>query len=824
MKKLLLLQLSSACFIVACSVGHSNVTYQKPIGPVSYSYINGQFESKATSKLVLNNANATSGCGQVLSKTSSGLGIASGFMSFIPVAGPALGVITSATGSVLGLFGSAKGNNCTNQQFENMQIQLANQSEEINNLETDLDLSNNEIWQQMQAQASLILNTNYILYNSQISNISGDQGLLYSFMYKSGFWNPDSGMPVTNFNIESALTSASYSSLSGYINSYTGLDQQITNIAGVIPTSNNSSGFNTVIIKENASDYINLLSSLYNYLNNILVTSAQSNNNNIVPYVDQYNQVVLALYQKSLYAVNQAYMVSYLINQINYQNYVTGGNQPYLADISGIYGTYFNPNYISYNYGSQLDYYNASQQNLSILYAQIVNQLYSNTLNYIVTDSPVGNQSYPNAQTFSYQDESGQLINLGESINYSALVGSSVMSATSTLIDAMQNSSPTNGVNLANSLKLAMSNSKQQYSTLFYQAPYFSNAASCTLALSQYNYLNGTNGSIQDFYQSESGLNSCQPLLLGGGSESVTASIMSWSTIQPYYANVSQQSPVLYGSVSNNIAASNTNYVGSISPYSLYVYTPNGSTPSLGRTNVPYLMSGNWSLNGFSNQIIFSNMYYDFYGYMPNKNWENATAIGYQSSVGNGNITFMGGSQTNWSANGHQNYNLSNGTSQPYIYYGWMNVNYPSGVSKNDVVSNLSAIQVTFPDGFIASLGIMISNITDWTGYYGEISINPNLLNVQIDGNPLLSGYGSANIWGGSGGTCQSSDGMTLCDSTFTLNNNLLVAGGTSASIGGWGDFILYSNPTSCSWGAYFTEEIDGYTRPYAISSINCSY
>lgn len=768
-------------------------------------------------------SSSNNGCGSVMGQTSAGLIAASGFFTLIPEAGPAIGATVNSVGSVLALMGTSAGNNCNTIEFNDFQSQLSTQQLQLNQLESNLNLTNNQIWQEMTTQSQEILNTNYIAYNNEVSLISGNQGLLYSFMYKSGMWNPNNGQPIAGATIQSLLSSQNYSNLATYINSYTNLDSIITNIAAVKPNSGASSNpYNTIISQTQQSYYWNLLSSLNNNLSTQITAGLESSPaTNIVPYIDQYNQVLSALYQQSLYAINEAYSVSYLINMINFQNYSNSTHRPYLADISGIHGVYYNPNDISGDYKSQLDYYNAAQSNLTDLYAQIVNQLYSNTLAFVVTDAPVGSQSYPNKQGFIYINASGESVVTNESINYSQLVGASVANATTTLINSIGNSNANNGNNLKNSLNKVVSNSTG-YQTLFYQVPYLSNIMLCNSALEQYNQLNGMNGSIQQFYNSPKGLASCQPILLNNNGESVVNSIMNWNTIQPYYVSSDITLPTLFGSVTNNIAASNPNSVGNIPGYALYIYTPTNSTASLGTVGTPYLMSGNWSTSGVAEQNIANTdiqSWNNVITYMPNKWYTYASALSKINSGGiTGNITYMSGSQINWTSNGTSNVNLSYGTNAQYIYYGWMDKNYPAQAQPWNTVYNNSVIQTTFQDGFVASFVVSMSNVDQGEGgYYANIFANPALSLVFIDGNPITANNAIPSaclFWNPSA--------QNVCASSTMINNNTLLIGGTSAAtIGDWGDVFIYQNPISCHVGKFNT--YDGGAAQYGIENVTCS-
>lgn len=198
MKKLINISLLIACqvILVDCSGGNysNNVSpLTKPSGPISYDYVHKNFVSQVENTL---QSSSNNGCGSVMGQTSAGLIAASGFFTLIPEAGPAIGATVNSVGSVLALMGTSAGNNCNTIEFNDFQSQLSTQQLQLNQLESNLNLTNNQIWQEMTTQSQEILNTNYIAYNNEVSLISGNQGLLYSFMYKSGMWNPNNGQPI----------------------------------------------------------------------------------------------------------------------------------------------------------------------------------------------------------------------------------------------------------------------------------------------------------------------------------------------------------------------------------------------------------------------------------------------------------------------------------------------------------------------------------------------------------------------------------------------------------------------------------------------------
>ncbi|MDD3266561.1 MAG: hypothetical protein PHC75_05200 [Burkholderiales bacterium] len=794
--KVIITVVISSLSLIGCSNGASNTpqpTY--PQGPISYKSIQQLFTPQQEKQIKQRSLLLSgSGCGAVMAQDAAGLAIASGFISLIPYAGPALAAVTGATGDSIGLMGTTAGNNCIIEEFANMQAQLNTQAQEINQIVKNLNLSTNEIWNQMTSNDGTTLSIANNLYSQTINTISSQEnGAIYQAMTKAGFWNPDTyqvNSQMTINNLLSESNTSNYSSFANYINTID-INSSVQQISGTQLNNLQAS-------KNNNSEYINMLSALYNAFETQLVSQASSeSNNNIVIQIDQYNQTVMALYQQSLYTMQQAYTLSYLINNINYTNYRSQAQSTYLSDISYLKGAYYNPTDIPSNYlnneSGQSAYYNYTQETLTNVYAQLVNQLYLNTLNYIITDSPVGNQSYPDNHSFIYFDPTTESnITTGEKISYSSAVGSSVTSATNVLYTAMQNSNATFGPNLISALESAA----HGQSTLYYQYSGIHNVAQCSAALSKYNAIYGSSGTIADFYQNYAE-SSCEPVLASKNGAPVESSIMSWSTIQPYY--IDNGYPSLMGSVINNISACNGNSVGQIAGYNLYNYVPQNNIPSLGQIGVPYLMCGNWSTGQLpSNQQIITELsiagiYYP--GFWPTSYWEDGTYFSFTEYMP---ITVMNFNMRNW--NYENASNLTIGSVYTSLFAGWMNYNYPS-VSKGTGVSNIAAIQVTFPDGFIAPLGFVNTNISGWSGNYAGISINPNILNVTVDGNQLLDTsnvVANSNQWGPAANSFYAinNDGIILHPTAFRINNNTLMANGDGNNMIA---ILNPTNPVSCS-------------------------
>lgn len=844
----------AAASIISCSSSSNNssstdanATTQLPNGPVSYKMISGIFSAPPNKNMQQKSLLSGGGCGTVMSNTSSGLAVASGFASLVPSVGPMLGVIIGASGTVLSLAGGASASSCIALQFDELNQQLALQEDQLQNIQSALNLNSNEVWAQMTSSSASTLSTNYNLFNNSYSNIIGYEGLTSKTMITAGFWNADTFQPVMGYNIESLFENQSaYANLIDYLIS-SNINSDIQNLAGIKISGVNHGSLNNldnyISINVNpSSDLMNLYSSLYIAFKSQMVSELQiqiANNqptSNLVPYLDQYNETLIALYQEAAYGLMQSYQIAYLINQINYLNYVNKNNLQPLPNITYLEYAYYYPSSTTCTTGSESDVlacqtnaYNQTQTSLSMDFSILINQLYLNTLSYIITDVPSENQSYPDNSSF-YALESGQYVATGESINYTAYVGKNVTTATQFLMSVMQDSSPIYGQNLIISLQNA--SASWTYQPFYYQYSGLQNAAYIESNLIQYNTTTLSNPNLQTFINN---LPTNPQIFIIGESTNVNQSIVSWDTIQPY-APSAQSTPYLIGAVENNVSACNGTSLPELSAYNFYYYTPNGANPTLGQIGTPYLMCGNWSTNGLpSNQQVITNepnAYNYLQTLMTNTDWEGGTlfvyttnanvsnmAVPYQGntypetaylgdggvSYGNypitGNpITVLSANQTNWGNAINTNENITYGSSYSQIFAGWMKTNYAS-VSNGEGVSNIAAIQITLPDGFIVPLGLVYTNIAGYYGTYAGISVNPNLANVTIDGAPILN-TGSivfnANNWGHAANNLVSyskapaASAGNVYANGFYINGNLIFMNGTSSVY--YNQFVTYPN------------------------------
>lgn len=783
-----LLALLSGCGSGTSSSSANTSQSPGPVGPVSYQGIYDKFNpaGKSNQKNSLSKSlqDFSSDCGHVMSDAGNGIGFASGFINFIPDVGPILGLIVGEGDHVLNLFGGKGGNSCVAQEFQSIENQLFVQQQEINQIEANLNLSSNNIWNSIATNASNIASDEYTAFSSNLDVINGNSGALEYIYSAAGFYDSDSEsltsqtltQLINNTTNLSAVSSA-YSKLAA--NNLSNTMLQISGAKYGSPCPENESGYRVCyksVIADPNSILLNLLENTHAYLQTEL-TSTFNNGGNLVPLLDDYNNTIMSYYQQSLSAIQNAYHLAYLANYLNFQ---TGsGSSSGMSDIFAIPGTYYES---GTSMGAEANatatqMYNEAQLNLTLMTAALINQLYTNVVGYIVTDVPVGVQSYPNTQQIPYYSPKNNQLNYAESINYSSLIGKLLPSGSNTasqnLNSAISNLS-TQYQSLTTNLKALSgynSSTNAAPNLFFYQYSGLNNVASCIGSLESYNQQYGISGNIQDAFSSSS---SCPALFTDINGDAVNQSVFSNTTIQPYYTP-SANLPALTGSVTNNIntLACNGNSVGNLSAWHMYYYTPNSNYPSLGVKGTPYLMCGNWQTTGITNSIAGTNNNPGIIVNTPGNPYMYASMLATTLDVNHGTNVYFNGqttvtgqdSSTLWATVNGSSGSLTNGSVYPGIMSGWINENWPSSSVEtgNDQLLHTIALQEVLPDGFIAPYAISMGNLNNGSiygtignnsysgnGFNIGVAPNPNVIaaNVTLNGQPLynMSGFSTNNM------------------------------------------------------------------------------
>lgn len=389
-------------------------------GPISYDKVFGMFDPSNAQKGAISSKSSSAtavrsagGCGTVMSNVGAGLTVAGGFVSLIPEAGPVLGAVVNGTGSVLSLFGASAGNTCVENQISNITQQLSAQQNQINNIVNDLQLGANAFYQANYKTAVQIAGVSSYNLQQTLGQISGNNGQFTAFMQDAGLWNlanaPIAGASLQNVTLDTMLkvnpdpgTQASFRNAVQDISgtSYNPSSCGNGNCYSVVTQMKFGTSC-TATAAEGGQSCPAVIQTL-NSLGNALQSAVAANTNagtNIVPLFDQYNNSVVSVYQQTLYALQQAFTVEYMVNQMNYYyaaaNPSAGAFQ--LDSYGGVEGTYYAFTSASYDAATEASNYNEAQKQLTAMYASRVNSLFINTINYIASDVPIGTQAYPNA-------------------------------------------------------------------------------------------------------------------------------------------------------------------------------------------------------------------------------------------------------------------------------------------------------------------------------------------------------------------------------------------------------------------------------------------
>ena len=860
--------------MTGCGSGNGNGNHTQnstpPQGPINYQNIEAKFKNNNSNKFnnqtsLLSSSSPGGACGGVMSNSAAGVNIAAGFFNLIPDAGPVLGAIIGSGGQIINGFGAAAGSSCIASEFANVQYQLFTQQQEINNIQTNLSLDYNVIWSAVNKLAQNQQSSDYTNFSNDITYITGNDGIFMKANNAAGFYDINEQRQTTMTMQQLLGSSGNLSVLSSYLNGLTGNNAlTIENITGTglspstcdveIGNLNNSICYKNVTQKTD-TDLMNLLTATFTTLQSNLVESLNSNQNPM-PLLDDYNNTIMVYYQQSLSAIQEAYHLAYLANYLNYYQAESQAESIYqgkstivsMPDIFGVPGTYYGgPGYyagtpaqsFAESASTNTAYYNTAQLNLTLFAAAMVNQLYSNVMGYIVTDTPVGLQTYPNNQIIPYVNESGNIMAessvefyesspISMTINYTKLIGASLSPESSTaskvLATALSQAKViTQNQALVASLSALGGNSPTGTSPniFFYQYNGINNVASCIGALESYNLQNGSNGSLAAAINNAS----CPSLLLDTNNNPVNQSVFESTTIQPYSVN-SNGLPELSGYVTNNVnsQACSPIAVGNIPAYNLYWYTPSSSYQSLGVPGTKYLMCGNWNVNasnlynpGLNGGQVLSSTWIYATMLWSTTDANNSTVINFPQQMTTNVMTIDSNAVWSQSLTGYQSLNPSTneaslgnvGQSFPAILSGWVNKYWPSYNSNfYQGTYHVAAVQTTLPDGFIAPYGVTINN---WEGMYltysgpainnGGItfglSYNPNVLKsgVTINGKPLYesSDTNTAVLPWNSGNTAQltldqlgqlnywipvTSSSINSNISTIVVNGNRLVTVG----------------------------------------------
>ena len=311
--------------------------------------------------------------------------------------------------------------------------------------------------------------------------------------------------------------------------------------------------------------------------------------NNVVPLFDQYNTAISMMYLKAVNALQKSHTIYQLMNLYNYNRYVAaqcsiraegdltqscidiqtetnaGSAQVSLKQIdkgNGIPGAFFKHSGlicdgtegIASTPEENAKAFTCAQQQLNLLFGQMFNVLYTNTLNFMLTDGPVGPQSYPTAavtfppnlnglaelnaalQAFN-QDLTGATtginggsIPLGPTFDYAYEVGRALPA---TMGGAR---TPKGLVTQVAGLQTSLNGSNWTTDGALYQAYHISDAATCIQTLLDYNASGESDTTVASIYPN---YDSCPSIFALHDKTAVINGVYNGIRLTPYSYQVS---------------------------------------------------------------------------------------------------------------------------------------------------------------------------------------------------------------------------------------------------------------------------------------------
>ena len=461
---------------------------QAPPGPIPYGYVDAVFSDApgvATKKAsaVLPRA-ASSSCASVMEQGPNiGLKVATGVINYIPYVG---GILSSKISNEASDAQANAQQACISAQFATINAQLAYQESQIVDLQNQLNAAERQISQEFADAAKVnVQQEQGAFYNSVavLAQCTGG-GLFYDFMVDFGLW---SGCYAPSGATVSAIaTSSTFEDQSSFVDGGTQstFGNSLQNVAGnyvfncsgsLLPPAPPAKGYDCQSKVTPVASQMSLLQNALTLALSSTLTTSRQNSVNVVPLYDDYNQYLVTYYQQAVVGIQAAFTMESLVNQLNYFN--AGQNAP-IDSLGMVPGTYYSYQKLQAALGStpspttQAQYYNRAQHALAQVYAARINQLYQDTIGYIVTDIPVGGQAWPSPINKS-----------NANISYAGAVGSLATSDSGS--GGLQASTP------LGLLPLAVGTGWTENSVL-YQYYGLRNAGQCYANLVQWNQANGT--------------------------------------------------------------------------------------------------------------------------------------------------------------------------------------------------------------------------------------------------------------------------------------------------------------------------------------------
>jgi hypothetical protein len=468
-------------------------TPQAPPGPIPYGLIDAAFSGKpvpAKKSRSVTPRSSSSNCASVMSSSSAGVDVAVGYINLIPYVGGSLGL---GLADVSSNSADNAAEACLSGQFATINSQLAYQESQIAQIQNELKSAELKINQAFMDASYIDVQNDQEAFAANVQNLAqcAAGGFYYDFMIDFGFW--DGCYAPTAATIQGVATSETYASQysfggdnqESFNDSLMAVSAMDVNTAACSarqlpnPPSKPQADCYKQVQSIRGQAVTNLQQALTTALN-ATISDATVNSQNVVPLYDEYNQYLVGYYQQSVVALQAGYTLESLINQLNYYN---AGKSPAAIDSLGVVpGTYYSYQDLQSALGSnpsasaQAQYYNLAQKALTQVYVARMNQLYLDTIGFVVTDGTVGNQAWPSAT-----DGSGNRINAG--IDYAISVGAQATTATGGL---------TASTPIGLLPKVSTQGGSWMSNAALYQYYGLRNAGVCYANLLQWNMKNGT--------------------------------------------------------------------------------------------------------------------------------------------------------------------------------------------------------------------------------------------------------------------------------------------------------------------------------------------
>ena len=380
-----------------------------PRGPIDQRYLGDVFAGD------LGSSPGDESCGSVMNQSSgTGLIVASGFVSLIPVAGPAFAAGLDDAAAYAGDAATSAGSACLEAEFQLVNSQLGFQESQIQSLQDDLKKTQNVLIQEAYVAQSEIAGSAAANYDVSTGEI---QDQFTGFMQDAQFWSGPAA-PIADASVSTSAASPSvFAALVSFTSGVEASGNFPVNVDEISGSEVNCSG-SSLLPPVSADDSIpncytsvsvdpgSYLYLLYSALALQLQTEIENYRNagaNVVPLFDSYNQGLSSFYQESLGVLQQAFQMEYLVNQINFYNGANTSGSPStaLSSLGDAPGTWYSYPALQEALGAvptaaqQATVYNAAQKALTQLYAARVNQLYLNAIGFTISDVPVAPQAYP---------------------------------------------------------------------------------------------------------------------------------------------------------------------------------------------------------------------------------------------------------------------------------------------------------------------------------------------------------------------------------------------------------------------------------------------